>query len=102
MDESLSRRAEDLFARVHDLDPEERTRFVDRACGDDAALRREVDALLAMADDSARYFDGLSERLGIHRLVAELEASADRGTVMTAGQTLGHYTVTELVGAGGM
>ena len=67
MDDSLRHRAEEIFARVHDLDPGERFSVVESACGDDDALRREVDALLAAADGSAQYFDALTDRLGIHR-----------------------------------
>ena len=40
-------RIEDLFRRAKDLDPEERAAYLDGACGDDVALRGEVEALLA-------------------------------------------------------
>ncbi|HXH82842.1 MAG TPA: serine/threonine-protein kinase, partial [Candidatus Tectomicrobia bacterium] len=49
------RRVEDLFAAAADLAPSERAAYLDRACGDDDALRREVEMLLehdARAGDS--------------------------------------------------
>ena len=44
---------EQLFSRAVDLPPEERAAFVREACGDDDALRRKVEALLAADEDES-------------------------------------------------
>ena len=46
----------DSAADCCELDPDERSRFLDEACGDDAELRAEVESLLAVlrAAESAR------------------------------------------------
>jgi serine/threonine-protein kinase len=41
------KRAEELFLEATELEPDKRQIFLDQACEGDAALRREVDALLA-------------------------------------------------------
>ena len=53
MDPERWRRVGELFHRALERDPGERTRFLDEACGGDAALRAEVDSLLAHHDDSS-------------------------------------------------
>jgi len=40
------RRVRAVFSRAAELGPAERARFLDESCGDDSALRREVDSLL--------------------------------------------------------
>ena len=39
-------------------DPAERAAYLDGACGDDAALRRRVEALLAAHDGAGRFLEG--------------------------------------------
>jgi hypothetical protein len=44
-----------LFEAAQSLDPEQRSAFLDRACGDNGSLRQEVDELL-QADAAAGSF----------------------------------------------
>jgi len=44
-------RAKDVFQAALTRSPEMRRAYLDEACGDDAALRGEVESLLAYADD---------------------------------------------------
>ena len=53
MDPERWRRVGELFHRALEHDPDERPRFLDDACGGDAALRAEVDSLLAHHEDSS-------------------------------------------------
>ena len=53
MDPERWRQVGELFHRALEHGPEERSRFLDEACGGDAALRAEVDSLLAHHDDGA-------------------------------------------------
>ena len=53
MDPERWRRVGELFHRALEHNAEERPRFLDGACGGDAALRAEVDSLLAHHEDSS-------------------------------------------------
>ena len=65
----------------------ERQAYLDAACGSNERLRREVDALLAEPSPSGNGF---------------LEAPPWQGPALSAGQRLGPYEVTALIGAGSM
>jgi serine/threonine protein kinase/WD40 repeat protein len=86
------RRAADLFKAGLDLDPVAQTAFLDAQCAGDAALRREVESLLA-ADRRADVF--LSTPPDIVRAWA---AQADA----LIGQEVGGYRVVRRIAAGGM
>ena len=64
----------------------ERSGFLDEACGSEAALRAEVESLLATESDSSPPTD-----LG-----------DDASSALTAGTRLGSYVVAEPIGAGAM
>ena len=53
MDPERWRQVGELFHRALEHGPEERSRFLDEACGGDPALRAEIDSLLAHHDDGA-------------------------------------------------
>jgi non-specific serine/threonine protein kinase/serine/threonine-protein kinase len=48
-------RLQELFHRARDLEEPERSQYLDGACGDDAALRGEVDGLLAAAGGAGTF-----------------------------------------------
>ena len=83
------RRALDLFDRAVALDPAARAALLAAECGDDAALRREVDELVD-ADAQARDF--LAVPLSV----------CDAGSADRSGEQLGAYRLVALVGMGGM
>ncbi|GAC1537086.1 MAG: serine/threonine-protein kinase [Myxococcales bacterium] len=63
--------------------------YLEEACGEDATLRSEVDALLAAHREAGTFLDSI--------------AGADRGAgQLSPGTRLGPYEVVELIGAGGM
>ena len=47
MDPELWRRVEELFHAALDLSPDARGAFLEKACGEDAGLRRHVELLLS-------------------------------------------------------
>lgn len=103
MSESRARRAEQIFAEAAELDAGDRIEFIKRACGDDDAMRREVDALLSAADASEQYFGDLSDRIGAASLLTgDRDEAADRSDLVRSGQRLGAYTLIEPIGRGGM
>jgi serine/threonine protein kinase/tetratricopeptide (TPR) repeat protein len=73
---------------------EERAAFLREACGSDEELRREVESLLAY-EDKAKDFIENPALLVVGELMAD-------GQSLVAGQALDHYTILELLGAGGM
>jgi Tol biopolymer transport system component len=93
--EERYRRIDELVDRALDLEGSQRAAFLDDACGSDADLRREVDALLASHG-----------RLGSFLEVPAFEESAKSLARAPArslvGQRLGPYPVQALLGAGGM
>ena len=74
------------------LEREQRSRYLDSACGTDAELRRELDALLLASTSD----DGRLERL-IGSAVRRAESAAAR-----LGRRVGPYRITQIIGEGGM
>src|SRR6266446_6291199 len=75
--------------------PDERAQFLDEVCGADETMRREVEALLSSFDDAGGFM--------ARPVVGEMaEAVEIRKTLLTRGQYLGHYEISEQIGAGGM
>ena len=48
-------RLEEIFSAARNLPPLEQVAFLDRACGDDAELRRQADSLLAAHEQAGRF-----------------------------------------------
>jgi serine/threonine-protein kinase len=88
------RQVEELFHKAADLPPARRAGFLDGACGDDD-LRREVEALLAAdSPDTAALHAAVEHAADL--LPAGKEATELRG------EHFGRYTITGLIGSGGM
>ncbi|HWN40997.1 MAG TPA: serine/threonine-protein kinase [Thermoanaerobaculia bacterium] len=66
------RRIAEIFEQAVDLPPAERGDFVERACGDEATVRREVEALLALDAEAEAGALGVPERVGPYRLAGKL------------------------------
>jgi len=74
---------------------EERAAFLSEACGSDDELRREVESLLAYQDKAKDFIENPALEVA-----GELMAGGQQSLI--AGQALNHYTILELLGAGGM
>ena len=57
MADERSDRISDLYERALAHPPEERGRFLQDACGDDEALRREVESLLAFESGAEKFLE---------------------------------------------
>ncbi|MEX2141792.1 MAG: protein kinase [Pirellulales bacterium] len=93
-------------------DKSRRDEYLNVACQDDGDLRRRVEALLGAAEDGGSFMGNPA----ISLLPAELAGETSRDTPFQgaddatvelpseslAGQTLGHYRIISLIGAGGM
>lgn len=82
IDGERSRRVAEIVGEALELPPAERGIFLDEACDGDAALRRQVETLLAAEDQPT-----------------EIETPPPRSLV---GSTLSHYRILEPLGSGGM
>ena len=84
---------EELFHQARALPAAERDPFIDRACGGDSELRRNLESLLAQPE-------GTLLEHGVGVAAAALFPPAERGTL--EGCTLGLYILGSLIGRGGM
>ncbi|MEL7449141.1 MAG: serine/threonine-protein kinase [Pseudomonadota bacterium] len=86
-------RLETIFNTAFELDGEERERYLAEACGDDVALRREVESLLSSvhAEDTA-----------IERMIGEAAEHTIEQQADATGVHIGPYRVVRTLGTGGM
>jgi serine/threonine protein kinase len=84
-----------LFQAAIELDPSERTAFLDTACGADPEMRKEIEALLTEHDSSDDFLDK-----PVYEAAANLFES-DAGNSLV-GMQLGPYAITKNLGRGGM
>ncbi|MGI8998060.1 MAG: serine/threonine-protein kinase, partial [Pyrinomonadaceae bacterium] len=80
-------------ALAHERD--QRAAFLAGACAGDEALRAEVESLVASHEQAESFIERPASDVA-----AELLAGAH--SQLSAGEQLGHYTITSLLGAGGM
>src|SRR5262245_47390269 len=92
-------RVGELFHAAMELAPEARPDFLLRACAGDDELRREVESLLQAREHSGGFISGR-----VSGVVAEMAARQKKPspTPSLIGQSLSHYKVLSLLGAGGM
>ena len=74
---------------------QQRAAFLEQACAGDSALRREVESLIESHEQAADFI--AAPALAV---AAELLAGSEAAVLI--GQTIGHYKVLSLIGAGGM
>src|SRR5438552_7985434 len=84
-----------LYQAALALPPDERENFLDEACGDDTAMRREVESLLAADSDAGNFLAAGAMKDAAKMLVEDK-------SLMPIGKKLGHYQILSLLGAGGM
>ena len=89
------RQIDELFRAALEIEPDKRSEFISSACSDDEALRKEVEALLASSGKEWSLIDQPLTEL------ASLILPEDRQD-LTVGESLGHYEIISLLGAGGM
>src|SRR5437667_1507326 len=90
-----------VFDAAVSLPAGERARFLDRACGADAALRAEVESLLAASDPEAAWLGTPSVR-GTAPAAGPKETERDALLDALRKATLGEYEIQAEVGRGGM
>src|SRR5712691_8569671 len=84
-----------LYQAALPLQPDERETFLGDACGDDTAMRREVESLLAAEDGAGSFLAAGAMKDAAKMLVEDKSLSLD-------GKELGHYHILSQLGSGGM
>lgn len=87
------RQIEQIFHTACEKSDSEMAAYLDRACGNDSDLRKEVESLL---DQNA------GETSPFHTLVSSATHSMEQQPESLIGTRIGPYRITEMIGAGGM
>jgi hypothetical protein len=87
MDPERWRQVKEILYQALELPSDQRPAFLDRTCGSDISLRRELDSLIS---------SGVTEDPGFLRSPVPLSAAIGPGI------RLGDYEILSLLGAGGM
>lgn len=104
----------ELFASARELDAESQVAFLKEACGDDAALRNEIDVMIRLAEETIAVPDMLSDRQ--RKRVDRMLKSRARGTAsgystgpametlgtLSHDATVGRYRIRRRIASGGM
>ena len=105
MDSERWNREEELFHQALEQDECRRADFLERECGDDTWLRRELESLLVHAKEAEEFIESPA-LLEMGKLLADETLAAGNGTVDNLADLLGsvvsHYRVMEKLGSGGM
>src|SRR5256885_13802391 len=88
-----------LFHAAVEREPEQRSAFLDEACASDEVLRKEVETLLIARENAESFIENPALEVEAEALARE---QVSRGANSVLGQTISHYRVIELLGAGGM
>lgn len=100
-----SDRWHDVERIYHDAlarDERERSAFLREACGDDEALRREVESLLAYASRAQQFMAAPAIEIIAPALQQSENVAASQTADNRIGRTVAHYHVLEALGSGGM
>jgi len=84
-----------VFRAAAEIPPDGRAAFLDAACGDDKALRQDVESLLVHDSQGPDWIDGRA-------IEVAAQALANKPSESWVGRQVHHYQVTSLLGRGGM
>jgi serine/threonine protein kinase len=95
---------ERLYHAALEREPETRESFLDKACADDEALRRELAGLLACDVPSDCFMQSPAIEIAARAMAVEphVETSTNPMRSLTTGSQIGAYQLLEPLGRGGM
>lgn len=88
-------RIKEIFLSAQELDPAERSEFLDAACGDDRSIREEVEALLTADAGNDDFLSAPAYEFAASILTGEENE-------FSGGHKIGRYTILCPLGSGGM
>ncbi|MCG2591091.1 hypothetical protein L6773_21145, partial [Rhodohalobacter sp. WB101] len=91
---------ETLVEQALALPPEDRTAFIDNQCGEDKALRNEVQSLLEHGEKALSFMGHFEEDVVAPSLDVIAQSQFDEDHRIDA--LFGHYHITDILGRGGM
>ncbi|MGA2078546.1 MAG: serine/threonine-protein kinase [Terriglobia bacterium] len=97
MDRQRWEQIKSVFEKAQELKPESRASFLTQACGEDAALRSEVEALLEHDRRAGSFLGGdAASEIGV-AMASEGHLAFSPGEVLS-----GRFRIVQLLGRGGM
>jgi serine/threonine protein kinase len=87
--------AKEIFTEALQLSGSAQKEFLDRACGEDAALRNEVESLLNSYQHAASFME-------VPVVESAAESLLNEASQLKPGQRIKHYEIVEQIGEGGM
>ncbi|HMF11391.1 MAG TPA: protein kinase, partial [Gemmataceae bacterium] len=88
-----------FIAALHEREPAKRAEFLNRACGEDQAMRVEIEELLREQEELGSF---LEERAGSAEGTGSLLTDAEGPLAERPGTAIGPYKLLEQIGEGGM
>jgi hypothetical protein len=108
MDAERWQTVERLYHATLECEESQRAAFLTSACGDDEALRREVESLVSYGNRTGRFIEGSALEVVAPALAGEEASEADRASDECAiiekmiGKRISQYRIVEHLGSGGM
>jgi serine/threonine protein kinase/Tol biopolymer transport system component len=95
MDTERWQQIEEIYYAILEARLEDRAALLDRACGNDAELRRELESLLGAEHHAGKFLS----REDLRNCLSQV---ARDSPFPVAGRTIGHYEIVSTLGSGGM
>jgi serine/threonine protein kinase/tetratricopeptide (TPR) repeat protein len=93
------KQVEELFHSALDQDESRRREFIEKACGGDSELLREVESLLDYQKPSETFMESPAMEVAAQALALQQTAAVHEPA---AGQNVSHYRILDKLGEGGM
>ncbi len=92
-----------IFLAARELDADARRRYVEDACAGDAALRAEVERLMAHGEQAGAFLEdpALPGEVDLHALAAQAKTADAAPASLLPGESIDGYRLLRALGAGG-